>query len=262
MENKTEVLNSLVNLPQKLKDNTETIEKANQEIKEVKRQLGTVIASFTKSTTAIEKIKESIKIQELKEVEEKFANTIELLKEDLNSVIIKDVTNQFENEIDNIIKPKIADINKANTELLNTINTVTIPTLKTISSFNEDIAKYTNTEDLNKILATYTNTNSLNDKLQAIRDTHTNYKTENDARSLNIENTIADMYRKSYIDSTFALYYTKQEMDTKNTEINKKIKANLDSITNINNNIKKKISQYCEWIESNLIPEKALPLAS
>ncbi|MGP1532609.1 MAG: restriction endonuclease [Campylobacter sp.] len=28
----------------------------------------------------------------------------------------------------------------------------------------------------------------------------------------------------------------------------------------INNNIKKKISQYCEWIESNLIPEKALPL--
>ena len=124
MENKTEVLNSLVNLPQKLKDNTEAIEKANQEIKEVKRQLGTVIASFTKSTTAIEKIKESIKIQELKEVEEKFANTIELLKEDLNSVIIKDVTNQFQVEIDDIINPKIEDINKANTELLNTINTV------------------------------------------------------------------------------------------------------------------------------------------
>ena len=124
MENKTEVLNSLVNLPQKLKDNTEAIEKANQEIKEVKRQLGTVIASFTKSTTAIEKIKESIKIQELKEVEEKFANTINLLKEDLNNIIIKDVTNQFKIEIDNIIKPKIADINKANTELLNTINNV------------------------------------------------------------------------------------------------------------------------------------------
>lgn len=124
MENKTEVLNSLVNLPQKLKDNTEAIEKANQEIKEVKRQLGTVIASFTKSTTAIEKIKESIKIQDLKEVEEKFANTINLLKEDLNNIIIKDVTNQFKIEIDNIIKPKIADINKANTELLNTINTV------------------------------------------------------------------------------------------------------------------------------------------
>ncbi|MEX6495119.1 hypothetical protein [Fusobacterium animalis] len=124
MENKTEVLNSLVTLPQKLKDNTESIEKVNTEIKEVKRQLGTVIAGFTKSTTTIEKIRESIKIQELKEVEEKFANTINLLREDLNSVIIKDVTNQFKNEISDIIKPKIADINKANTELLNTINTV------------------------------------------------------------------------------------------------------------------------------------------
>ena len=124
MENKTEVLNSLVNLPQKLKDNTESIEKVNTEIKEVKRQLGTVIAGFTKSTTTIEKIRESIKIQDLKEVEEKFANTINLLREDLNNIIIEDVTNQFKIEIDNIIKPKIADINKANTELLNTINTV------------------------------------------------------------------------------------------------------------------------------------------
>ena len=120
MENKTEVLNSLVNLPQKLKDNTEVIEKVNGEIKEVKRQLGTVIAGFTKSTATIEKIK----IEDLKEVEEKFANTINLLREDLNNIIIKDVTNQFKIEIDNIIKPKIADINKANTELLNTINTV------------------------------------------------------------------------------------------------------------------------------------------
>lgn len=120
MENKADILNSLVNLPQKLKDNTETIEKVNTEIKEVKRQLGTVIASFTKSTTAIEKIK----IDDLKEVEEKFANTINLLKEDLNNIIIKDVTNQFQVEIDDIIKPKIENIKQVNKELLNTINTV------------------------------------------------------------------------------------------------------------------------------------------
>lgn len=124
MENKTEVLNSLVNLPQRLKDNTEAIEKANQEIREVKKQLGTVIAGFTKSTATIEKIKESIKIQELKEVEEKFANTIGLLKEDLNNIIIKDVTNQFTTEIDDIISPKIENIKQVNKELLNTINTV------------------------------------------------------------------------------------------------------------------------------------------
>lgn len=124
MENKSDILNSLVNLPQKLKDNTETIEKVNTEIKEVKRQLGTVIATFTKNLTIIEEIKEKIKIEDLKIVEENFYNTINLLKQDLNNVIIKDVTNQFKNEIDNIIKPKIADINKANTELLNSINTV------------------------------------------------------------------------------------------------------------------------------------------
>lgn len=124
MENKSEILNSLVTLPQKLKDNTETIEKANQEIKEVKKQLGTAMATFTKNLAIIEEIKEKIKIEDLKIVEENFYNTINLLKQDLNSVIIKDVTNQFKIEIDNIIKPKIADINKANTELLNTINTV------------------------------------------------------------------------------------------------------------------------------------------
>ena len=124
MENKSDILNSLVNLPQKLKDNTETIEKVNTEIKEVKRQLGTVIAGFTKNVTTIEEIKEKIKIEDLKIVEENFYNTINLLKQDLNNVIIKDVTSQFQVEIDDIIKPKIADINKANTELLNTINTV------------------------------------------------------------------------------------------------------------------------------------------
>lgn len=122
MENKSEVLNSLVNLPQKLKDNTETIEKVNTEIKEVKRQLGTVIATFTKNLAIIEEIKEKIKIEDLKIIEENFYNTINLLKQDLNNVIIKDVTNQFENEIDNIIKPKIENIKQANKELLNTIN--------------------------------------------------------------------------------------------------------------------------------------------
>lgn len=124
MENKSEILNSLVNLPQKLKDNTETIEKVNTEIKEVKKQLGTAMATFTKNLAIIEEIKEKIKIEDLKIVEENFYNTINLLKQDLNNVIIKDVTNQFKIEIDNIIKPKIADINKANTELLNTINNV------------------------------------------------------------------------------------------------------------------------------------------
>ena len=54
MENKADILNSLVNLPQKLKDNTEVIEKVNGEIKEVKKQLGTVISGFTKNIAIID----------------------------------------------------------------------------------------------------------------------------------------------------------------------------------------------------------------
>ena len=121
MENKSEILNSLVTLPQKLKDNTETIEKANQEIKEVKKQLGTAMATFTKNLAIIEEIKEKIKIEDLKIVEENFYNTINLLKQDLNSVIIKDVTNQFKNEISDIINHKITDMKQVNTELENTV---------------------------------------------------------------------------------------------------------------------------------------------
>lgn len=121
MENKSEILNSLVTLPQKLKDNTETIEKANQEIKEVKKQLGSVISGFTKNIAIIEEIKEKIKIEDLKIVEENFYNTINLLKQDLNSVIIKDVTNQFKNEISDIINHKITDMKQVNTELENTV---------------------------------------------------------------------------------------------------------------------------------------------
>jgi hypothetical protein len=121
MENKSEILNSLVTLPQKLKDNTETIAKANQEIKEVKKQLGTAMATFTKNLAIIEEIKEKIKIEDLKIVEENFYNTINLLKQDLNSVIIKDVTNQFKNEISDIINHKITDMKQVNTELENTV---------------------------------------------------------------------------------------------------------------------------------------------
>ena len=80
MENKSDILNSLVNLPQKLKDNTEAIEKANQEVKEVKKQLGTVISGFTKNIAIIEEIKEKIKIEDLKVIEENFYKTINLLK--------------------------------------------------------------------------------------------------------------------------------------------------------------------------------------
>lgn len=155
---------------------------------------------------------------------------------------IKDnyVTNvSFNNYID-LQKEKDKEINKridGNLDKINNINDNVIPTLKTIESFNRDIAKYTNTEDLNAILATYTNTSGMDTKLQEIKDTHSAYKQSNDARSLAIETTVADMYNKAYINEKFALYYTKNENDVRYNTLDRKIKANTDELVNVNNNI-------------------------
>lgn len=140
---------------------------------------------------------------------------------------------ETQRETDREINTKI----DSNLDKINNINNEVIPTLKTKESFNEDIAKYTNTEELNRILATYTNTANMDTKLQAIKDTHNTYKTANDARSLNIENTIADMYNKKYINDTFALYYTRKENDVRYGTLDRKIKANSDELVNVNNNI-------------------------
>lgn len=140
---------------------------------------------------------------------------------------------ETQKETDRQINAKI----DSNLGKINTINNNVIPTLKTKDSFNEDIAKYTNTEELNRILATYTNTANMDTKLQAIRDTHNTYKTANDARSLNIETTIADMYNKKYINDTFALYYTRKENDVRYNTLDRKIKTNTDELVNVNNNI-------------------------
>ena len=136
-------------------------------------------------------------------------------------------------EKDNKINKRIDD----NLDKIDNISSNVIPTLKTIDSFNSDIAKYTNTEDLNAILATYTNTSGMDEKLQEIKDTHNAYRKSNDARSLAIETTIADMYDKTYINEKFALYYTKKENDVRYATLDRKIKANADELVNVNNNI-------------------------
>ena len=177
-----------------------------------------------------------------KEFKEKIASYY--TKKESNELFqnIKDnyVTNvSFNNYIEQQ-KEKDNKINKridTNLDKIDNINNNVIPTLKTIESFNSDIAKYTNTEDLNAILATYTNTSGMDVKLQEIRDTHNAYKQSNDARSLSIETTIADMYDKTYINEKFALYYTKKENDVRYATLDRKIKANADELVSVNNNI-------------------------
>lgn len=177
-----------------------------------------------------------------KEFKEKIASYY--TKKESNELFqnIKDnyVTNvSFNNYIEQQ-KEKDNKINKridTNLDKIDNISSNVIPTLKTIESFNSDIAKYTNTEDLNAILATYTNTSAMDVKLQEIRDTHTAYKKSNDARSLAIETTIADMYDKTYINEKFTLYYTKKENDVRYNTLDRKIKANADELVSVNNNI-------------------------
>lgn len=120
MENKSEVLNSLINLPQLLKENTELVAKIQQQIDYNNKTLGSSLTKFTETLNAVKEVKNSIKINELRIVNDSFNRTIDNLKYDLNNVIISDVTKKF----DAVIDPKLKKIEQHNNELLKSINTL------------------------------------------------------------------------------------------------------------------------------------------
>lgn len=118
--NNSEVLKSLINLPQLLKDNTELVAKIQQQIDYNNRTLGSSLTKFTETLNAVKEVKNSIKINELRIVNESFNRTIGNLKYDLNNVIIEDVTKKF----DAVIDPQLKKIEQKNNELLKSINTL------------------------------------------------------------------------------------------------------------------------------------------
>ena len=121
MESKnSEVLKSLINLPQLLKDNTELVAKIQQQIDYNNKTLGSSLTKFTESLNEVKEVKNSIKIDELILVNESFNRTIKNLKYDLNDVIISDVVKQFDAVIDSQLKK----IEQQNNELLKSINTL------------------------------------------------------------------------------------------------------------------------------------------
>lgn len=120
MENKSEVLNSLINLPQLLKENTELVAKIQQQIDYNNKTLGSSLTKFTESLNEVKEVKNSIKINELRIVNDSFNRTIDNLKYDLNNVIISDVTKKFDAVIDSQLKK----IEQQNNELLKSINTL------------------------------------------------------------------------------------------------------------------------------------------
>lgn len=119
-ENRADVLNSLINLPQLLKDNTELVAKIQKQIDYNNKTLGSSLTKFTETLTAVKEVKNSIKIDELRIVNDSFNRTIDNLKYDLNNVIIEDVTTKFNAVID----PQLKKIEQQNNELLKSINTL------------------------------------------------------------------------------------------------------------------------------------------
>lgn len=124
--NNIEVLNSLINLPQLLKDNTELVAKIQKQIDSNNKTLGSSLTKFTETLTAVKEVKEYIRIEELKEVNKSFNSSISTLKTDLNNVIIDQVIKKFNNNID----PQLKKIEEQNQELLKNLDALNSQTLE------------------------------------------------------------------------------------------------------------------------------------
>lgn len=126
MENKADVLNSLINLPQILKKNTELVATIQNQIDSNNKLMGSTLTKYTETLNIIKDVKENIKIEELKEVNKSFNSSISTLKTDLNNVIIDQVIKKFNNNID----PQLKRIEEQNHELLKSLDALNSQTLE------------------------------------------------------------------------------------------------------------------------------------
>lgn len=127
MESKnSEVLKSLINLPQILKKNTELVSTIQNQIDSNNKLMGSTLTKYTETLNIIKDVKENIKIEELKEVNKSFNSSISTLKTDLNNIIINDVTNKF----NSIIAPQIKSLENKNHELLKSLDALNSQTLE------------------------------------------------------------------------------------------------------------------------------------
>lgn len=127
MESKnSEVLKSLINLPQILKKNTELVSTIQNQIDSNNKLMGNTLTKYTETLNIIKDVKENIKIEELKEVNKSFNSSISTLKTDLNNVIIDQVIKKFNSNID----PQLKRIEEQNRELLKNIDALNSQTLE------------------------------------------------------------------------------------------------------------------------------------
>ncbi len=125
-ENRADVLNSLINLPQILKKNTELVATVQSQIDSNNKLMGSTLTKYTETLNFVKDVKENIRIEELKEVNKSFNSSISTLKTDLNNVIINQVVKQFNSNID----PQLKKIEEQNHELLKNIDTLNSQTLE------------------------------------------------------------------------------------------------------------------------------------
>lgn len=126
MGNNADVLNSLINLPQLLKENTELVASIKNQIENNNKIIGNSLTNYTKTLNVINDIKENIRIEELKEVNKSFNSSITTLKTDLNNVIIDQVVKKFNSNID----PQLKRIEEQNQELLKSLDALNSQTLE------------------------------------------------------------------------------------------------------------------------------------
>lgn len=124
--NNSEVLKSLINLPQILKKNTELVSTIQNQIDSNNKLMGSTLTKYTETLNFIKDVKENIKIEELKEVNKSFNSSISTLKMDLNNVIIDQVIKKFNNNID----PQLKRIEEQNQELLKSLDALNSQTLE------------------------------------------------------------------------------------------------------------------------------------
>ena len=132
MESKnSEVLKSLINLPQILKKNTELVATIQSQIDSNNKLMGSTLTKYTETLNIIKDVKENIRIEELKEVNKIFNSSISTLKTDLNNVIIDQVIKKFNNNIDPQLK-RIEEQNQELLKILDALNSQTLELRKTI----------------------------------------------------------------------------------------------------------------------------------
>ena len=104
------ILNTLVTIPQLIKNNTEKMELITQKINEVNKNIGKTISGFSSSLSELKELKailNKLDTEELKQVAEGLKIALEPLKNDLKEIIVNEVSKEIQSNIEIMNRNKI-----------------------------------------------------------------------------------------------------------------------------------------------------------